>query len=86
MGSLRSLQGKKCSKTMFFRIFYIEKGKAQQTPIKSYIFHKTPNMVKFDFLESINRFYIIEYILCQEGRQNDKFTGNISKQSEKKSP
>ena len=32
MGSFGSLQGKKCSKTWFFRIFFIEKGKARQTP------------------------------------------------------
>ena len=31
-GSLRSLQSKKCSKTVFFRIFFIEKDKVRQTP------------------------------------------------------
>jgi hypothetical protein len=32
MGSFGSLQGKKCSKTVFFRIFLIKMGKARQTP------------------------------------------------------
>ena len=37
MGSFGSLQGKKCLKTIFFRIFFIEKGKARQTPRPEFI-------------------------------------------------
>jgi hypothetical protein len=35
MGSFGSLQGKKCSKTAFYRFFSIIKRKARQTPRKN---------------------------------------------------